>query len=82
MARTDQAIVKRFIVFVKRTANGVTQYDRRPYDVVEYDWGEGGRETYLQPHFGQTRSSSEVEELYDGIRTYDTYPDWDFISRQ
>jgi hypothetical protein len=82
MARTNQAIVKRFIVFVKRTANGVTQWDRRPYDVVEYNWGEGDRQTYLQPHFGQTRSASEVEELYDGIREYDDYPAWDFISRQ
>jgi hypothetical protein len=84
MARTEQAIVKRYIVFVRKGIEGgaTTQYNRRPYDVVEYNWGDGNKETYLQPHFGQSRSASETEELYDGIRIYDTFPDWDFISRQ
>lgn len=84
MARTDQAIIKRYIVFVKRNTDGGAnvQYQHRPYDVVEYDWGDGSRETYLQPHFGVTRSPSEASEIYDGIRVYDNFPDWDFISRQ
>lgn len=81
MARTAQATVRRFIVFVKVRRDNVDYLDRRPYDVVEYNWGEGPLETYLQPHFGSTRSPSETEELYHDIRVYSEYPTWDLMPR-
>ena len=81
MARTNQAKVRRFIVFVITRRDNVNYYDRRPYDVVEYNWGEGALETYLQPHFGSTRSAIEREEIYDDLRIYTEYPIWDLFPR-
>ena len=77
MARRDQAIVKRFAIFVKDWRGGSYVYRHRPYDVVEYDWGEGERKTYLQPHFGHTRSRTLSEEVYDDVRFYSSAPEWD-----
>jgi len=80
MARTSVAKVKRIAVFVKEWSNGSFAYNHRPYDVVEYDWGEGERKTYLQPHFGRTRSATLDEEIYNDVRFYSTPPEWDLTT--
>jgi hypothetical protein len=81
MARTAQAIVKRNAIFVKEMKDGHQVYVRRPYDLVEYNWGEEGIKTYLQPHFGQPQSKTLRSEVYDDVRFYSTPPDWDLIGR-
>lgn len=78
MARTAQAIVKRNAIFVKEMKNGKAVFVRRPYDLVEYNWGDTtANATYLQPHYGHTQSRTERAEVYDDIRFYDTPPLWD-----
>ena len=77
MARYAQAKIRRIAIFVKDWRGGSYAYDHRPYDVVEYDWGEGERKTYLQPHFGRSRSGTVATEMYDDVRFYTTAPEWD-----
>jgi hypothetical protein len=79
MARTDLAKIKRTAVFVKERRDGKDAFIRRPYDVVEYNWGDGNLPTYLQPHFGRPRSMTLDEEMYDDVRFYSTTPDWDLV---
>jgi len=82
MARTATAIVKRNAIFVKERKDGREVYVRRPYDLVEYNWGDASaNRAYLQPHFGVTQSKSVRSEVYDDIRIFDTPPDWDLIGR-
>ena len=81
MARTNQAVVKRNAVFVKEKRDGKDVYVRRPYDLVEYNWGEvSANRAYLQPHFGTT-SRAVRSVIYDDIRIYDSPPDWDLCGR-
>lgn len=75
-ARSTQAKVKRYAVYVRRIVTGAEQLVRRSYDVVEYNWGNGEIKFYLQPiHRGI--SPTLDEDVYDGIRIYDKAPDWD-----
>jgi hypothetical protein len=80
MARYAQAKIRRIAIFVKDWRGGSYAYDHRPYDVVEYDWGEGERKTYLQPHFGRTRSATLDDEIYNDVRFYSTPPEWDLTA--
>ena len=77
-ARNAQATVRRFAVYVRRVVTGVETLVRRPYDVVEYRWGNGEQYTYLQPYFGVSRTLDE--DIFDGIRIYDKAPVWDITS--
>lgn len=77
MPKTATAKIQRFAVFLKTKRDGVDNFIRKPYDVVSYDYSDGlGPQTFLQPVAGR-RSPMETEELYDGIRIYDTRPAWD-----
>jgi hypothetical protein len=80
MARRDQAIVKRYAVFVKQRRDGHDYFIRRPYDSVEYNWGDGDVKTYLQLRIGSGFSRSVNEEGYDDVRIYSTPPAWDIIN--
>lgn len=82
MARTDKAIVKRNAIFVKERKNGRDVYVRRPYDLVEYNWGDTtANATYLQPHYGHTQSRETRSEVYDDVRFLSEPPPWDLIGR-
>lgn len=74
--RTAQAVVKRSAVFVRERRAGKDTFIRRPYDIVEYFWGNAAPVTYLQPHSGR---EGTIEYVYDDIRTYSVTPDWDVI---
>lgn len=74
------AKVKRTAVYVKEKIDGVDVFVHRPYDIVEYDYGTGSRDTYLLPHFGKTQSETGVTEVYDDIRVFKTAPDWDLTN--
>lgn len=81
MARTEKAIVKRSAIFVIEMKDGKKVYVRRPYDLVEYNWGDtSANRAYLQPCFGR-RSAEEKSEVYDDVRFFDRAPDWDLIGR-
>ena len=90
MARTDQAKIRRFAVFVKELRNDritgtpqkTTVYVRRPYNIVEYDWSDGrGKQTFQEPVGDRPRSRSESEEVYDDLKIFENPPDWDRIGR-
>jgi hypothetical protein len=77
MARTALPIVKQVAVFVKERKDGQPVFVRRPYDIVELNWGDGtGPNTYMRPAFGR-RSVQEKSEVYHDVRFYDRAPDWD-----
>jgi hypothetical protein len=78
--RRSQATVKRVAIFVKERGDGCEKYIRRPYDVVEYFWGNAPPTTYIQPCMGRPLSRSEVDERYDDVRFYSTPPPWDLVS--
>jgi|SRR3990167_813897 len=68
MARTAQAKIRRFAVFVKELRNNRTTatgqksevFVRRPYDIVEYDWSDGrAKQTYIQPN-GSSRPTTTL----------------------
>jgi hypothetical protein len=80
MARFDQAKVRRTAIFIKEWRAGKDFYTRRPYDVVEYNWGDGPPDVYLQPHMGRPMSRTEDEEAYDDVRFYSTPPEWDLMA--
>ncbi len=80
MARTAQATIKRFAIFVKERRQGKDVFVFRPYDVVELNDGDGPAKTYLQPHCHRIRSASEDEVLYDDVRTYNQAPEWDLMN--
>lgn len=50
--RASKPVVYRYAIFVKMRKNGKTAFNRRPYDVVELDWRNGERYTYIQPLLG------------------------------
>ena len=86
MARTDQAKIRRFAVFVKELRNDRTRagqastvYLRRPYNIVEYDWNDGAPKTYVEPTGGRTRAMAETQEVYDEVRIFDTPPAYDTV---
>lgn len=82
MARTDLAIVKRNAIFVKEKKDGRYVYVRRPFDIVEYNWGDtSANRTYIQPHFNSTFTRSVRSPVYDDIRIYDAPPDFDLCGR-
>lgn len=87
MARSgNKATVKRVMVIIHERSNGVDKYIRRPYDLVEYNWGGGEIQNFLQLRLGDTRFSTLPEkygattqrEEYDDIRIYHTRPEWDY----
>lgn len=79
MARTALPIVSQVAVFVKERKDGRDVFVRRPYDLVELNWGDGtGPNTYLRPSFGR-RSREEKSEVYADVRFFDTPPKWDLI---
>ncbi len=51
-ARAALPVVYRYAIYVKIRQNGKTAFNRRPYDVVELDWRNGERYTYIQPLLG------------------------------
>lgn len=88
--RTAQAKIRRYAVFVKELRNDRTTakqkstvYIRRPFNIVEYDWSDGNpKKTYLEPTGGRSKARSEVEEVYDDLKIFDTPPDWDKFGRR
>ena len=85
-ARSSQAVVKRFAVYVREYSEGKYMYLARPYDLVEYDWGNGEVIQYIQPHHssGYSRvgaaaasANKMAREAYDDVRIYNTPPWFD-----
>ena len=80
-ARSNLATIKRYAVFIRRNNRGGgpdpnEQFVFKPYDIVQYDWGNGEKYTYIQFH--QRGNSMTLDELlYDGVRFYDAPPVWD-----
>jgi len=83
MARTVQAKVRTFAIFVKELRNDRSTvpnkrssvYIRRPYNIVEYDWSDGNPvKTYLQPAGlrlprggGEPAVSSSIDSIPVGL---------------
>src|SRR3990167_2830599 len=70
MARTAQAKIRRFAVFVKELRNNRTTatgqkstvFVRRHYDIVEYDWSDDrAKQTYIQPN-GSSRPTTTLTD--------------------
>jgi hypothetical protein len=59
MSRASQPTVYRYAIFVKSRRNGKTVYNRRPYDVVELDWRNGERYSYIQPMLGDASTHAK-----------------------
>jgi len=98
-ARSALPVVYRYSILVKIRKDSKTVYNRRPYDVVELDWKNGERYSYIQPMFGGiptagassalppsvestnfrtgTSGGEAPEVVYDDIRIYSDYPDFD-----
>jgi len=87
MARTVEAKIRRYAVFVKERRNDRTNagqastvYLRRPYNIVEYDWNDGNPfKTYVEPTGGRTRAMSEAQEVYDEVKIFENPPTYDSV---
>ena len=81
MARATTPVQNRTAVFVRSRRDNKYVYVRRPYDIIELDWKNGGKPTYIQPHCGNTRTPSENEEVYSRVEIFEDYPTWDWFAR-
>lgn len=74
MPRLDKPIRQTKAIFVRDRRGGKTYFKREQYNIVVLDWGNGERNSYMEPICGRPLSPSETEELYDEVLYLDAPP--------